>query len=438
MPSNRTVGYTFLAKDQFTAMANRISSAMDKIGTSTKKTTAASRNATTEQERLGKLISGNFKRMVKAAAGAAAGAASIATLRHVLNETATVEDAINKVLSLIRDPADQAKYKSKIEAIIVENQRLGRSAAEIGEALFLQVSQMGANEQSFASFSESVKLAIGGFADMQASVTGVNKVLENYPQLAGNAKLAANILNAAQRSGSTNVQEMALALPDVLSVGSSQKVKVEELAATVAILSKALKSTGGAAVATRGLILALAQPDKEAAARLRRVGIEPTPQEIERIGFVGQLRKLTAVLQARPDLAKKLVPNTEGLVGAAKLDKATLDAIERVAAEAQDDYAKGLGLEASFQRVQESASSDMAKSREAMNELSVVIGRELAPSVKVIATTLRDWNLPQGQRVDRALGIEPGSNPSALDVLLRAREMNRAPKAPLATGVQGE
>lgn len=435
MTSNRTVGYTFLAKDQFTAMAGRISSAMDKIGNATDRTSAAARRGEAAQKRHRDVLGGMGRRL----GAMAAGLVGVQTFRHILSETATVEDAINKVMSLIRDPADQKKYRSKIEEIIVQNQRLGRSAAEIGEALFLQVSQMGTSDQSFTNFAEGVKLAIGGFAGLEASITGVNKVLENYPQLAGDARLAANILNAAQRSGSTNVQEMSMALPDVLGIGSSQNIGAEELAATVAILSKSLKSTAGAAVATRGLIYALAQPEKESAARLRRVGIEPTPQEIERIGWVAQLRKLTAVIQARPDLAKKLVPNSEGLAAAAKLDKATLDAIERVAGEARADYETGLGLQQSFERVQMSASTDMAKSREAMNELSVVIGRELAPHVKTIAETLRDWSLPQGREMDRAIDMKPGM--TGLQVLMKLRELNRGGAAAGAkpdTGKQGD
>lgn len=436
MIGTRTVGYTFLAKDQFTALAGRISAAMDKVGTATERAGMKARHASAAQARHSEFLSRGLRR----AGAAIAGLATVGTLRHVLTEAATVEDAVNKVMSLIRDPKDQEKYRGKIEAIITENQRLGRSVGEIGEALFLQVSQVGASEESFARFGESVKLAIGGFAEMGASVSGVNKMLENYPRLAGNAKLAANILNAAQRSGSTNVQEMALALPTVLGIGSSQKVAVEELTATVAILSKSLQSTSGAAVATRGLILALTQPEKEAGERLRRVGIVPTPQEIERIGFVAQLRKLAAVLEKRPDLAKKLVPNTEGLTGAAKLDTATLDAIARVAAEAREDYETGLGLEQSFKRVQDSASADMAKTREALNELSAMIGKELAPSVRSIAEYLRRSAFGAGQALDETVKAQPGEKLTGLEVLFRMRDANRAAaggRAPLEVGAQG-
>lgn len=419
MAEGRSIGFTFYAKDQFEAVARRVAGSVGKVDAATEKLGKTGKRAKQPIDQL----EASFSKLGRRILGTAAAYASFSTFKHMLNEAATVEDAINKVLSLIRDPADQEKYRAKIEEIIRQNQRLGLSAGEVGEALFLQVSQLGATDKAFTDFAESVKLSVGGFASLPTAVTGINKILENYPGLKGNAGLAANILNAAQRSGSTNVEQLASSLPDVLGIASSQGIQAEEIAATVAVLSKSLGSTAQAATSTRGLILALTQPEKTARENLGKVGITATPQEIERIGWVAQLRKLGKVLELRPHLAKALVPNTEGLTGAAKLDPATIDKIAQVATEARQDYESGLGLTQSFERVQASASADSAKTREAMNELSATIGTGLAPYVVQIATYLRDANLPQGKQIDQALGVRPGA--SQADVVAAIARFNR-------------
>lgn len=419
MGEGRSIGFTFYAKDNFDPVAKRVAESMDKVEKSVKKVDKAGKQQVSTVD----LMEKGWARLGRQIGGAVAAYASWSTFKHMLTEASTVEDAINKVMSLIRDPADQKKYRGTIEAIIRDNQRLGRSAGEIGEALFLQVSQVGATEKAFADFGESVKLAIGGFASLPTSVTGINKILENYPGLKGNAALAANILNAAQRSGSTNVEQLASSLPDVLGIASSQGISAEDAAATVAVLSKSLGSTAQATTATRGLILALTQPEKGARAALRQVGIDPTPQAVGKVGWIKQLEKLGAILERRPDLAKVLVPNTEGLSGAAKLDKGTIAKIQQVAAEARADYETGLGLQQSFERVQQSTSAEMAKTKEAMNELSGTIGAEVVPSLRVFAQYLRDANLPRGAEIDRALGVTPGM--TMADILRRMNEANR-------------
>lgn len=415
MPAGRSIGYTFLARDQFDGVARKVSMSMDRIRGSMDRVDASAKRVSRTTTAQGNIFAGVGRRL----AGVAAGIASARTFRHVLQETATVEDAINKVMSLIRDPADQAKYGAKVEEIIRQNQRLGRSAAEVGEALFLQISQMGTSEQAFANFDAGVKLAIGGFAGLEASITGINKTLENFPELAGNAELAANMINAAQRSGSTDVGQLSMALPRVLGIAAGQGVSADETIASVAILSKKLESTSGAATAVKGMILALTQPEKGARDLLGRVGITATPQEMERVGLAAQLRKLNAVLEKRPDLAKRLIPNTEGLAGVAALTEDTIQMIERVAAEAREDYETGLGLQQSFERVQASTSTEMAKSREAMNELSVEIGRNLSPHVRSIAEYLRDANLPN-DNLDARAGITPGMTTSEIFRRLRS------------------
>lgn len=405
MSAGRSVGFTFYAKDLFNPTADKVARSMEKIERASKKVNVAAKEQKTSVE----LMERGWTRLGRSIAGTLAAYAGVGAFRAMLTEASTVEDAINKVMSLIREPADQAKYRSTIEGIIRQNQRLGRSAGEIGEALFLQVSQVGASEQAFADFGESVKLAIGGFASLPTAVTGINKILENYPDLKGNARLAANILNAAQRSGSTNVEQLASSLPDVLGIASSQGISAEETAATVAVLSKSLGSTSQATTATRGLMLALTQPEKGARQALRQVGIDATPQAIAKTGWIPQLQKLANIIERRPDLAKVLVPNTEGLVGAAKLDSRTIAMIAKVAGEARADYETGLGLQQSFERIQGSTSAEMAKTREAINELNGTLGAEVVPSLRAFAQYLRDANLPRnGADIDKAIGVTPG------------------------------
>ncbi len=453
MTANRTVGYTFLAKDQFTAQARNIASAMDKVGAATNRTETATRRVTVAQKK-------HVEFMGKAAREVAAFAAGFVTInaaRAAISEIATLDDAVLKVMSQIRDPAEKKLHRERVEAMIRDNARLGKSYDDLAEAMSAHLSDVGFNERGFESFGLRMKLAVGANTPTTTAVMAMNKIVENFPKLAKDEELIAATLYEVQRVGKATMAELATYAPNVAAMAAGQRVGFVESMALFGTLTKSLGSTGESATATEAIILALTQPSKLQRAALKKfAGITATPQEMERVGLTAQLEKLATALARNPQLARALLTEKAAITAAGKLGQpgtgeALLRQIEQITADAKDDVATGRGLDSAFADKADSISASMSSTGQSVANLNYTIGEELAPFVRRIAEFLSRNEGAINSGASGLLGPSTNRNKSGqetsfvgdllfgsiIDAAISAARA-RGGKKPLDTGVQGE
>lgn len=298
-----------------------------------------------------------------------------------LDEAAKLELGIARVMSLVRDPADQAKFRDKIESIIRDNTRLGRSVEEVSAALFKQISQQGLSEQSFENLNAGMQLAIGGFAESQGAISAVNKLLANFEELGGDASKAANLLFTGQVFGDTDISALAATFPKVAGLAASQGLGAAETIALVSVLTRKLGTTGQAVTATRGLILSLSQSTDAARKELRRLGVPSTVQEFQKLGLEESLLRLNKAATAQPELMRKIIPEVEALSAAFALDEKAIGDVLKIQRAMNDDIEKGTGLADSFNRVLNTTTVKRQQAAQARGELFGVFGEGVAPSV---------------------------------------------------------
>lgn len=439
MAQGRTIGFTFLAKDMFERVSARMAESVQKVKVGLASTATAARDTSREMERVYTALgrtevaakSGSrgidraeqaWQRLGRRVAATAIAAVSVGTFKHMLSEAATVEDAVNKVMSVIRAPGQEAAYVAKITSVIRENQRLGLSVATLGDALTDQVNTLGTGKESFDAFAGAVKLSVAAFQPLEESVKAVNKMADAFPQLRGKGKGIAQMLFTS-RQLTNDYPGLVAGLPNVAPIAAKAGLSPEKMLALFTVLADETKSAAAASTVESDLLRTLGtKGTKKQTALLTDMSI--LDKQGKPIGsFETQLARLRFVTQRNPAAASAV-----GLSEATQKALLTMsDADIRRIAEAErtirGDAAKGT-IDQSFARVQESTNGELAKTQQALNELSSVIGKELAPNVRVIAERLRSWNLDRGADVDAALGIRPGA--SMAEVLGAIVEFNRS------------
>jgi len=325
-------------------------------------------------------LAGGFARGGLAATGAVASAALFTG--KALSESAKVEMAITRIQSLFRTQEELDTYTPMVEDMIRELTRLGRPIEDVEMALFRQVSMAGASAESFKRMRSGAKLAIGGFAELGPSVGMVNKLLENFPELAGDAEKAANIIFTGQVFGDTDIAQMGARLPNVMALAASQGMTAKETVAMLAVLTRRQGSTGKAATAMEGLILALSQSTKASREVLQDLDVPATFQEFNELGIEETLRRLRRAATEAPELLRQIIPEKEALTAAAAMSDAVIDEMAGIQDAMQADIEGPTGLDGSYQRVMDTMSVKTSQAREAVNELAASFGDNLAPSVK--------------------------------------------------------
>lgn len=300
-----------------------------------------------------------------------------------LSQAEQVEMGWAKVMSLIRDRSDQELYSDRIKEIIRDQTRLGRSVDEVSDALFAQVSQRGASEESFRALDAGMKLAIAGFADTKTSVEVVNKLLENFPELAGDAMRAASMIYTAQVFGATNVQEMGAYIPDLAAVAASQGMAADETLAFVTTLTLKLGGTAKAATAAKSLVMALAQATPEAQKALRAMRAPRNIVEFKQLGLEESLRRLNAAIKENPTLLRKAVPALEAIQAATAMTTESIDKMRVVQGAMTEDFREGTGMMDSYNRVMSTAAVQRQQAAQATNEVLNRYGQQMQPGEKV-------------------------------------------------------
>lgn len=404
MAQGRTIGFTFLAKDLFERVSARMADSVQKVRAGLTATAEAARDTSREMERVSTSLgrtdvaakSGSrgvnlaeraWQQLGRRVVATAAAVVSVRTFQHMLSEASTVEDAVNKVMSVIRAPGQEAAYAAKIRAVIRENQRLGLSVATLGDALTQQVTDLGTGTDSFDAFAGAVKLSVAAFQPLEESVKAVNKLTDTFPSLRGKGKDVAQLLFSG-RQMTSDFPGLVAALPNIAPLSATAGISAERMIALFAVLENKTKSAAAASSIEVDLLRALGTSGTKKQQKLltdmsildkqgKPVGTLPT--QLARLRFVAQKNPAAAAAVGLSE------PTQRALLNMSDEDIRRIGAIE---ATLRSDAAKGT-IDQSFARVQDSLGAEFAKTEQALNELASVIGKDLAPSVRTIAEVLR-------------------------------------------------
>lgn len=322
-------------------------------------------------------------------------AAVIGGGRAALRSFATLETATLNVLSLVTKADDKIRLKGVFESMIQDAGKLGFSVDEAGKALFDQVSQAGFGANSLANYRGGMELAIGGNAQFADSITVINKLLENFPELAGDAKRAGSFLFTGQVFGSTNVAELARTLPEAAGIVSAVGVTAAQLITSVSLSTKRLGGTASAGIAFQSFIDSFSKVTKgsDQFKALKRLGLPKNAVEFEQVGLEEVLRILSVkrkgnqrerldVSQAFTETRAKRFLNV--------IDQQFLGQFDQVLRDMDSNFKKGVGLQASYLALADSMGNSMSSTSQSIDRIMQMLGAQLAPTMKGFADGLEN------------------------------------------------
>jgi hypothetical protein len=363
--ANKVV-WTFLARDKFSAIAQRIKRKTDQMNVRFQRL-----NATMKKTAAGlKKMSRHMKK-----AAVAAGLAAAAALKAF----ASMEKGIVNVYGLL-DEKDLKKWSKTIDETVANAMgKFGINSEEATNALYNTISVLGASEETFKTYNEAIRLAIGGNADLAQASVGIGKLKNAYEGLTG-AK-AANILFVAQQLGGATVDQLSKNAGKVAKMASSMGLSAEEYVATLGELTKFI-SPEEATTGIKGLIQSFTGAKGEAKAMLKEFQLPTTPQELIDIGWTESLYRMNQMLDQSKDKAKIAIPNLEGYTAALSMTGKSAENVAYSVQRMGKDQ-----LTPSFLRNMETLDRKAKIAGQNMILFAAEIGKELKPAI-VMASKL--------------------------------------------------
>jgi len=375
MATNRVV-WTFFAKDKFSLVAQRIKDKTANLKKEFKRLHEASKNVAKSLKKVAKSL-----RVVSAvAAGAVLGS---------LKAFSDMEKGITNVLTLL-DDKQVAKFGGTIDKLATDSlTKFGFNTEETTQALFNNVSALGANEKSFEAFAAAQKLAIGGVTTLDTSVSGIAAVMNAYRDEVGSAEDVANAFFAAQKKGTTDVTKLASNIGAVAPIAHAMGVSYQELLATMAQLTQGGLSTEEATTSLKGVLNTLMRPVGRAQAEFKRLGIPFGVTAVKGAGLAKTLQRIAEVAKDQPDIIAELIPNIRALTGVTSLGATELAIIQETIASMNQDQ-----LSPAFEKQMATFSKSTALLKGNLVAMGITIGAQLAPMFIWLADKIRgliDW-----------------------------------------------
>lgn len=261
----------------------------------------------------------------KIAAGLAAGAGivlaeagfrKLADALHGFTTGATeFQSSMNKIAALTSVGIDEIKGLG--DAVLELSTRVPIGAKDLAEGLYFVASAGFTGSEAFKVMEASAKASAAGLGQVQEVAFTVAATLQAYQLSADHAERATDVLLTAVAEGTAEADSFAGAIGRVLPLASQAGVTFEEVAASMATMTRIGLNADEAATALRSTLGSLLAPSKETQQMLHQLGLsaDELRESIREKGLAATLQQLIDLTGGNIDTLDKLIPNVRALTG---------------------------------------------------------------------------------------------------------------------------
>jgi len=197
------------------------------------------------------------------------------------------------------------------------------------------------------------KAAVAGLVDIDVAAGVLVSSVNAYANSALTAEEASDVLFIAVREGQTTFGELASTLGSVAPLAAAAGIRFDELAGTLAFITKSGVSTTEAVTGLRGVIAGLIKPSEGAKKAAEELNIELSTKGIAAAGGLAAFFEKLKVATGGSEVAlAKLFPNIQALSAVINITRGNFADFRRILSETAD--AAGT-TEAAFKIISQSA-----------------------------------------------------------------------------------
>lgn len=270
-----------------------------------------------------------------------------------------------------------------------------KSATEVAKGMELMAAMGYNTNQIIAAMPGVIAAAEASGEDMATVAETVAAALNSFGLEASEASRVADVLAQAANDSAAGIKDMQYSFKYAAPVAAQLGISLEELAASTEIMANAGIKGEQAGTTLRAALLRLADPPKEAANKLRELGVAITDQNGNMLPFnqiVAQLSKsLQGMGTAQKVAALSTIFGTEAASGMLTVIEAGPDKLSELTKALQNSA--GASQDAAS-KMKDNLKGAMEELSGAVETASISIGSALAPAVRSIAdgiSSLVNW-----------------------------------------------
>ena len=294
----------------------------------------------------------------------------------------TYDASMAQIVALTSTSADEVKQLSA--AVLELAGQVGIGPQELADGLYFVASAGFSGADAMTILTASAKAAAAGLGETKTIADLTTSTLNAYGLGAEYATHVTDILVQAVKEGKAEPAEFASALAKVLPIAAAAGVNFEQVAASIATMTRVGLDANEAATALRGLLSGLEKPSVGAAKALQSVGLsaDDVRKSIREKGLLSTLEDLMSRTNGNIETLGKIIPNVRALTGVlasagsqAASYKTTLEAMNGAAG----------STDRAFRIMTETAQFQQRAFTASMEALQIEVGQKLLPILGKLA-----------------------------------------------------
>ena len=260
---------------------------------------------------------------------------------------------------------------------------IGVNANAIAEDVYNAISAGQSTENAVGFVGQAVKLAKGGFAETGQALDVMTTILNAYGLESEKASTVADMLIQTQNKGKVTVSELSSVMGKIIPTAKSQNVALEQVCAGYAIMTAKGIAAAETTTYMNSMLNEMGKTGSKADKALREVGGGSFKE------LMGQGKSLAEVLDILDGAAKKGGVSLADMFGSAEAGKAALTlmdgGVEGFNAQVAGMIDSTGAAQAAFEQMGETTEEKIAKAKNALNNLAIILGDTFLPYVTTAA-----------------------------------------------------
>jgi len=306
-------------------------------------------------------------------------------LREGIRLAMEFEDTLARVYSLLGEDDSPALRSEFAEASRSSMVRYAQTIETTNRALYDIISAQIDTNHATEVLNSTMRLAVAEFTDVKIATDAVTTTLNAYNMEASRSADVTDLLSTIVTQGKTTLQDLAPVWGRVAAVGGMFNVQIEDLAASVAIMTQQGLSAGEATTALRQLLLTIMNPTDKAKRAIEQYGLEMDAATLRTKGF-GYIIEQVAKIQDE-EVITTLASSRRGVMAFA----AGLSDTERYARTYNAMLDRTGETQRKFGELVETDSFRMEQMKAQFADAALVLGQEVMPSLTLGIGAMRDF-----------------------------------------------
>jgi TP901 family phage tail tape measure protein len=326
-------------------------------------------------------------------------------IENSIGKAADFQTAMAHIAGLTNTSGDAIAGLSK--QVLQMASSMGQSPQKLAEALYFISSSGFEGADAMNILNESAKASAAGLGSTAKVADALTSAISAYKVGTDQAAHFTDVLTQSVIEGKGEADSFAGVFGRVLPIASQMGVSIEEVAASLATMTRTGLSTDEAATALRQLLMNLVRPAKQSAEALSAMGIssDQLRQMIKDKGLLATLDVLMDKTGGNVDQLGKIVPNIRGLVAVLGTAGSQGEAYAEVLRNIENSTG---ATDKAFAKVKETFNFNWDALKAGAESFTIALVAGLLPGLTDVVTLLRkmvDAALPLGFALGKTISI---------------------------------